>query len=257
MSDIATEPTECPVCSSPDLQYWEKIETWVCKACSHVINDDSEIAVSSLSADLTATDNQPDVTSGHDWKREISVTDTSESILVDILSKTEETADEIGVSDTVMMQAAELVTEAWQSNFMHGRTREDTVAAAVYAASRQKEHAVPPGILANVVGSDTQSVKQTYISLKKEQQLDLEPPTPDEYIEYICYRLDVPDYVSEEAKATLAEQEVLSGNPIGIAAASVYEATKSETGITLQRTARTVALTKETVWRHATNLRSE
>lgn len=242
---------ECPVCSSDAVEYWEEFDSWICDSCSYAFDDAQTASEVDLPSEGAAHDRSSEGSSAKDWTEAISVKDNSEAILVEVLSQTEDIAEEVGSSEDVSIRAAEIIVDAWESNFMHGRTKDDTVAAAFYTATREAECSVPPGVLAMAVGTEKRKVKSTYTQLKDEQELGLTPPTPEEYISYICDELELPDGVKEESEDLLEKDLPRGGNPIGIAAGGVYKsANKKNIAITLREVADVVNLTKETVWRH-------
>jgi transcription initiation factor TFIIIB Brf1 subunit/transcription initiation factor TFIIB len=107
------------------------------------------------------------------------------------------------------------------------------------------------------MGVEKSSIKKTYKKLKDELQLELGPPEPVEYVGYICQTLKLPESVQKESTRLLEETATVGGNPIGTAAASVYEiSTEQSEDVTFREIAKATSLTKETVWRHAEKLRS-
>lgn len=253
MTESPTPVEECPVCGTETISYWEEIETWVCDDCSYVIETAmSETSSPSLSTDLDRTEVKEEA-----WNESISVKDKSEANLVDVLSKVETISDKLALTDELAIRAAEVVVEAWKINFMHGRTKPDTVGASVYAASREAQQGIPPAIIADKIESDRETLKKTYQQLKAELQLNIDPPRPQEYLEHICYELNLPLGVEKTAEEILAGHSA-GGHPGGIAAAGVYVASEIEgEDLTLRRAAKVTDLTKETIWRQAERIREK
>ena len=246
MSESAASIEDCPACEAESVSYWEELEAWICDDCSY--------AVGQLSSETTIPEFSPDVdespTDDQDWNRYVSARDKSEENLVEVLSHVEEFAL------PTELRAAEIVTEAWKQNFMHGRTKPDTVGASVYAASREAQQAIPPAAIADQLTSGRQSIKNTYRQLKSELQLDIAPPRPTEYLGHICRELDLPDEVETAAEKILVGTDT-GGNPVGIAAAAVYVSVSTDgSDVTLRKAAAVTGLTKETIWRHASKLRN-
>jgi transcription initiation factor TFIIIB Brf1 subunit/transcription initiation factor TFIIB len=256
MTDTNLESTMCPVCGSDSIIYWDGIDSLICDECSHVIDSESDISGMENSIE-TATAHEQNVSSEHsDWKTQVSVQDNSEANLVDALLQAEIVATDLSLSDDVVVRIGEVVTSAWKLNFMHGRTMPKLVGAAVYAVSREQDVTVPPGVIAEMMDEEKLGIKKTYTQLKDELQLKLDPPTPAEYVDYICQSLSLPEIVATESVCLLQSTEAVGGNPVGTAGASVYEvSTVNSENITFRQVAQATALAKETVWRHAEKLR--
>jgi transcription initiation factor TFIIIB Brf1 subunit/transcription initiation factor TFIIB len=185
----------------------------------------------------------------------LSIKDDSEANLVELLSRIEEVGDELSLEVNEVTRAGEIATQAWKTNFMHGRTKEATLSAAVYAATREGERTIPPGIIADTIDVEKRKLKHAYQKLKSAQDLDLDPPDPSDYVKYLCETLDLPQDVEHQVDDILSEQTFIGGSPIGTAAASIYSVSseKSES-ITLREIAISTKLTKETIWRHTKKL---
>ena len=257
MTDADRESVTCPVCKSESMTSWDGIDSLVCNNCSYVIDSDNEVSKTDSTTEMPTAREQDDSSKHPDWETRVSVKDSSEANLVDALSQTESVATDLSLPDDVVVRAGEVVANAWQMNFMHGRTTSKTVGAAVYAVSREQDIAVPPGVVAEMTGVEKSSIKKTYKQLKSELQLELGPPEPAEYLDYICQTFELPDSVQKDSTRLLEEMATVGGNPIGTAAASVYEvSTEHSEDVTFRDIAQATSLTKETVWRHADKLRS-
>lgn len=253
MNESSPPVEECPACSADNLSYWEELETWICDDCSYVV----ETGVSNSSTPDFSEDIDGDEINDRAWDQSISVKDKSEANLVEILSLVEEVTDELALSHELAIRAAEIAVEAWKANFMHGRTKPDTVGASVYAASREMQQGIPPAIIANNINSNQQSVKDTYQQLKAELNLDIDPPSSTEYLGHICQELDLPAEVATTTETVLDGYHA-GGNPVGIAAAAVYVVSNNEGNeLTLRQAAEAIGLTKETIWRQASQIRKE
>lgn len=258
MSDPSDHNRLCPACGSEDVSYWEGIESYICNECSCVLDADTQSHQTNRPTIEPASESSTAETNEAEWKQRITVTDQSEANLVTILSLAETLVDDIALTEKVATRAAEIIVEAWKENFTHGRKKEHVIAAAVYIASRETNNAVPPGRIADAIDTDKQSVKRTYITLKKQQGFDLQPPTPDEYIEWICNALDLPSKIDDEARCVLSDSSGSAGNPIGLAAASIYiAANKQSKNITFRQAADATKLTKETIWKHSSKISDE
>ncbi len=253
MSELSTPFEECPACRAEKISYWEELETWICDDCSFVI----ETSTSETSSPTPSKDFDRNDVKEEAWSQSISVRDKSEANLVDVLSQVETICDELELPDTLAIRTAEVAVEAWKTNFMHGRTKPDTVGASVYAASREAQQGIPPAIIADKIDSDRKAVKKTYQQLKTELQLNIDPPRPIEYLGHICSELNLSTEVEKTAEKILSGHRT-GGNPVGITAAAVYIASDIEGyDLTLRRAAKVTGLTKETIWRQADRIRKK
>ncbi|MFB6200172.1 MAG: hypothetical protein ABEJ83_04785 [Candidatus Nanohaloarchaea archaeon] len=254
MTETSTEIEECPACNSNSIIYWESLDAWVCDDCSYVIDEGNELE--SKTPDLSADSNE-EKTKNLNWEESISVKDKSEANLVEVVSQVEEVADDLSLSNELSIRAVEIVVEAWKTNFMHGRTMPDTVGASIYAASREFQQSIPPAIIVDRIESDKASVKKTYRHLKSDQELDIDPPSPKEFVNRICKELNLPQRI-EKTSVDILDKHHPRGNPIGIAGAGIYKAANNEEEeITLREVAEVTGLTKETIWRHTSEIGSE
>lgn len=244
----------CPACNADCVEFWDDLDSWICGDCGVVLpeNELGERTLDELNVD------HPDHSTSEleeSWRDRISVTDNSEANLVEALHLIDEVAQSVPIQNRVVSRSAEVVTRAWETNFMHGRRKDTTVAAAVYAASREQGCAVPPGVLANSIETEKTSINSLYRKLRAKQDLDIKPPKPTDYVEYICAKQSLSEPVPETATRLLRNTRPVGGNPIGIAAAGVYEAAVTDDrDVTLRDVAETVSLTKETIWRHTKKL---
>lgn len=254
MSSNNTDPGECACCEATDLQYWESEEVWTCSNCHYVVDGNENppepvVSGANTQRDGTVADEE------RPWQASVSVTDNSEANLLSALTETEEIADRLNHCAETTVRAGEIVTEAWQSNFMHGRTVDSTVAAALYLAEREVGSPRPPAIVATEAGIDKASLKNVYMDLKQVQEADVGPPSSTEYVDYISDYLDLTQECKSEAESILAEEAECIGNPVGAAAGSVYlAAQRSSHEVSLQQAATVVGMAKETIWRHADRL---
>jgi transcription initiation factor TFIIIB Brf1 subunit/transcription initiation factor TFIIB len=250
MTGTSFVPDQCPLCDSEELEYRDEISSWTCEGCSYVFDGDGASEDISSLATATQTDESgQDET--EDWKETINARDKSEANLIDVLNKIEEVAEELRLSEEVEIRAAELVTEAWKLNFMLGRTKTDTVAAAVYAAAREYSESIPPALIAGAVGTQKRRVKDFYTSMKTELDLELPAATPEEFVPAISAELEANNEIKRAAIELLNQSGPVGGNPVAIAAAAVYEASNDRRQeLTQREIAVAVDVTKETIWRH-------
>jgi len=253
-SQAGSEPPEqCPACGAESLRHQAAIESWICAECSYVVDSGDEPSVSNSSKLIE--ESTDDKAGQIDWKSQIAVSDSSEVNLMEALSRTEDVTDAVGLSNERTLRAGEMIAEAWQINFMHGRSQERTIGAIIYAVSREVDAALPPAMIGEEMMVDRTVIKQTFQTLNRELNLDIKPPVPCEFVEAISEELELPANVEPAAKVLLRQQDTYGGNPIGIAAAAVYVTHKqNENKLTLKQLAEVTGLTKETVWRQKEQL---
>jgi transcription initiation factor TFIIB len=246
-------PEQCPACGAEVLNHQETIETWICEKCSYVLDSDEQPSVSDTS--ILAEEDTNEKTDQIDWESEIAVSGNSEVNLINALSRTGAVADAVGFSDERTLRAGEMTAEAWQTNFMHGRSQERTIGAVVYAVSREVNAALPPAMIAKEMTVSKDEIKQTYQTLTCELELGIGPPVPRDFVETLREELELSPNVESVATNLLQQQAVSGGNPIGIAAAALYVTSdESETNLTLKQLAKVTGLTKETIWRQKEQL---
>lgn len=244
----------CPACGSTALDEWGDVSSKVCSNCSAVIDSDS---VTSYTEDIDTNDGQAGEASSDAWDDDISITDASEAILIEILNRSETLSSELGLSNETELRVGELLTSAWESNFMHGRSQETTVAASIYLATRESSRTIPPGCIAEVAAIQKTDLISTYKSLRRELGCSLKPAEPADYVSFICDKLGVAEEIELNALNRLSGRETLPGNPIGSAAAGVYlSAQEKDDRVSMRELAELVGITKETVWNHTCNIES-
>jgi len=255
MTNTGSNRRGCPACGTGSITHWEELGSYICDTCSYVFDpeDSSSDVPPSLSKPETET-NSGTAEQTH-WQEHVAVKDNSEANLVDILSQSEEFSKELDLPQELEIRTAEILTEAWKSNFMHGRNKTDTIAGVLYTVSREKGKSIPPGVISRVVETDKQAVKNTHQKLTKKLSINLETPTPEEYVPSVCRELGVPTEIEDDAVDLLSEKEPRGGNPIGIAAAGIYvTCNQKDIDLTLREVAAIVSMTKETIWRQKSKL---
>lgn len=252
MTNRNTSIDQCPACGSDNLSFFEERQVWICDECSSVVSDEGDVDSTTVEFEDSVPSNTDSKNSNEiDWQDRISISDKSDQNLIEVLSLTAETGSKLEMDTEQIVRAAEIVTEAWSENWMHGRTMEWGVAASIYIAGREAGSAIPPGEIAYATDLEPESVKSSYVKLKSEMDIDLNPPSPAGYVGFIVKTLNLPPEVATEANEILYNSENHAGNPIGIAGGAVYIA-DSEGNVTLQDIAEVTHLTKETIWKHST-----
>lgn len=252
---MTSEHSRCPICDSSSVVYREDLAVWTCDDCSGVF-EDSEFPLSVEKVrqvqTLEQSENESD---SQQWSNQIAPKDNSEANLVRYLETVEELTHELTLTSEIEIRAAEITTEAWKSNFMHGRSSEESVGACLYLASRECGYSVPPGLISDALQQEKSAIKHTYKHLKSELDIEPKPATPAEFVPYICESLQLPTCYEEDALTLLTHNNIPGGNPIGVAAGAIYLVGKHETdGPTQRELALTTDLTKETIYRKSSEL---
>jgi len=255
MKRTSSDYMECPACASEDLTYWEELDSSICDSCSYVLESDIDISTIEARGNNSGVSPNSVTADGTEWKDNIAAKDKSEANLVDVLTKSEEAGECLDLSYDQEIRTAEVLTEAWKTNFMHGRNKIDTIAASLYVVSREEGNTIPPGMIARTVGTDKQSVKNMYKQLVDHLGIDLDPPIPEDYVPSVCSELGLSQDIQDAAIDLLSKQRPRGGNPVGIAAAGVYLVCDSnQTDLTLRDVGAVVNMTKETVWRQKSKI---
>lgn len=248
MSESA--PSSCPSCDSTNLERIEAIDAERCSECSLVI--DGELADVSTGSEVEGVQSIGSESSeAESWDEEVAVSDKSEQNLVELLSLVEEISTALELPAQVELESAELAANAWEENFMHGRSMEATVGAAIYSTSRATNQTIPPAIIAGEVGISKTKLLSSFRKLRHAQHLDLDPPQPTDYLHFLCFNRGFGQTVKRDAERRLHRSNYARGDPVGIACAAVYKSAQDQGhDITLREIAANGSLTKETIWRH-------
>ena len=253
-----SDPEQCPLCEAEAVNHDIEFTPGVCAECGFVVKNRDQ----TVDPDQTVSADGPELTppsepfTGGD--QVVEVKDSSEQNLVELLSMTETLGETLLLSPEGRIRAAEIVTEAWRNNILHGRSMSAGAGAAVHIACRELGCPRPVRRIADAAEIDQAVLYGTYQPLADVLSLDLDSPQPIEFVPFICESL-------ERSPAETAAQDLLrnrkkeiAGNPAGTAAAAVYIALRNQTpddAVTYRRVGEVVKKTKETVWKRATELR--
>jgi transcription initiation factor TFIIB len=247
MSPSETQISRCPSCGGEDIDTELGVSGGVCRTCGLVHDGDRWASDSTGGIDVEDYSNQSGRES--DWRENITIQGASDKQLVTFLSKIDTVADRLKLSTEERNQAADIVTEAWNRNLMHGRDMEGMVAAGVYVTCRKLGNPRPITTVAAAADVEKSTLQNSYRILINTLELEINPPAPSQYIPYLRGQLEVPDRVAERASDIL-EASTVGGNPAGIAVAALYMASDHNSdSITLSEAGETAGVTKETVWR--------
>lgn len=241
---------ECPVCGEGSLAEVEN-RGRVCQDCGLVHNEEGWSE--SLGREIVS-ENPNNDSETEEWQDGITIRDATDKQLVGMLSQIESAAQDLRLTPEVRNHAADILIEAWMGNLMHGRDIGGVLSACLYLSSRELEQPRPLESVATVCGSTESRLQNGYRALVENLELDHDPPDANQYLSFIGEELGMSEESMREANDLLSGEEIV-GNPAGVAAAALYVTARDEQNITLCDAGDAVGVTKETIWRQATELR--
>lgn len=253
-----SDSEQCPLCEAEAVNHDIEFASGVCAECGFVIKSrdqpiDSDQTASADSLELSSSE------SSTERNQVLEVKDSSEQNLVKLLSMTESLGEILLLSPEGRIRAAEIVTEAWRRNILHGRSMSAGAGAAVHIACRELGCPRPVRRIADVAEIDSAVLYDTYQPLVDVLSLNLDAPQPIEFVPFICKSLERSPTETTVAQDLLRDRkEGIAGNPAGVAAAAVYVTLQNQTpedAVTYREVGKVVKMTKETVWKQATELR--
>jgi transcription initiation factor TFIIB len=252
----------CPSCGSTAVDTDTELAPAVCQDCGLVLSQ--ELNTESFPSEVVenGNDGSPQTdenkTRSIDWQEEVVVSDASERQLVEVLSEMDSTASDLLIDPPIRLQAAEFITTAWERNLMHGRTKEITLGACLFAACDEANSPRPLRIVAEAIDAQPCNLFSTYRTIVSELGLQNDPTAPVEYLIYLQKATKVSDDVVTEAERLLNESSEIGGDPAGIAAGALYlAAVDTDLKITYVRAGQITGMTKETIWKKANAIRED
>lgn len=250
---------ECPLCGAEAVDDDIEFAPGVCSECGFVVKNRNQSADLDQIRPVDDPESLPSPKPSEEENQALEVRDSSEENLVELLSMTETLGETLLVSSEGQIRAGEVVTEAWRRNILHGRSMSAGAGAAVHAACRELEHPRPARRIADAVEINTTELYDTYQPLVDVLSLDLNSPQPVEFVPFICNSLErSPAEIAAAQDLLRDRKKEMAGNPAGIAAAAVYITLRDqapEDAVTYREVGETIKMTKETVWKRATELR--
>lgn len=258
-----TAPKRCPGCESTDIDTDTDLATGFCTDCGLVLDGQARAPSSPTPSDSpdgergeSVNGQDDDGTPDVDWRKAVEVKDVSDQRLVDLLTRVDVVAEDFALEEAVRVRTAELVVDAWESRFMHGRSEDATIAACVSIACREAERPRPAPAIAEAIGADASKLKSTFRKLVAELELQLTPVGPVEYVLYLGDELALDGESVEVAIEGLREADGIPGNPAGVAVAALYLAVSDcANAVTLSEAGQAAGVTKETVWQRVEAIR--
>lgn len=242
---------QCPACGSETLDTDIDIPGGICRGCG-LVYDGSEWAANPIRGGKMGMQSELENATRSDWRDEVTIRDASDQQLVRILSWTDDLADRLSLKSEERESAAELAVEVWDQNLMHGRELESVIAGVMYTTCRKSGQPRPSHTIADAAKVCERKLRDASKMIKRELDLQINPPGPKEYIPHLNRQFVLPNHVQKNAFEILQDTETTSGNPAAIAAAALYTATQDSDSLTLQTAGKAAGVSKETVWRHST-----
>jgi transcription initiation factor TFIIIB Brf1 subunit/transcription initiation factor TFIIB len=241
----------CPHCGSYEITIVHG-DKQVCQDCGFVIAQ-SEKLTRNQGTNYTL-DSTRDDTSDEDWTKIVSPKDSSESQLVELITQAESVVQELEGDRQDCVHAAEIVTEAWEQGYFHGRSSKVCVGAIVYVMFRQAQRPRPFGIVAETCAVSTKQLRSAYRSLGLKYSISGGVIETSLYVPFLATQLSLNECVQKKAQSLIESVPEVAGNPSAVAVASLYISAKSEDyAITLAEAGRAAGVTKETVWAKTKN----
>lgn len=250
------ESKQCPACGSEDIDYDREFAWGICADCGFVIADSSNAVEPEPPEAIDVADADEPTKA---WPQTVEAQDKSDQNLIELLTLIDTLGEPLLLSDEARVRSAELATKAWENSILHGRSKNACVGAAVRLACRELRCPRPIRVIADIVQTDVSSIQSIYQLLIDTLAIDLDPPKPGDYVLFICESLECTNVETSAQQLLHHNREYTAvGDPSGIAAAAVYIATQEHASIdavTYREVGKVVGMTKETVWKRATELR--
>jgi transcription initiation factor TFIIB len=233
---------QCPACGSASLDSLEGIPNPTCADCGLVISDDVEVPTEPEHDDESTQ--TPDA-----WPDFVSVTNETEKQTARGLNHVARLSDELSLSEDALSAATDVFAEAAVASLADGRSWQLIAAVSVCMGARDVCDPRPTGRIAEAVSVDTSKLRQTIRIFQRELDREYTGSPPVDYISYLAIDQNLSPETSTAAEA-LAEEYAdsfrLAGkNPVGVAAAAVYEAANGSR--TQRELADAAGITQETI----------
>lgn len=240
----------CPVCGEKNVTEIRDRGT-VCQECGLVHNGNRWSETSDRGI---VSDHPNDGSETEEWQDGITIRDASDKQLVGMLSQIESAAQDLRLTPEVRNHAADILIEAWTEDLMHGRDREGVIGASLYLSCRELNDPRPTTTVASAVDAADDQLRNGYQVLLDELELYHDPPDASDYLSYLGEELRLTENSIQKASDLLSDQ-MIGGNPAGVAAGALYVVSRADENITLADAGEVAGVTKETVWRKARDLK--
>jgi len=158
------------------------------------------------------------------------VSSSTERNLAVALGELQRLAAQMSLPKDVREESAFIYRKAVEKKLVRGRSIEGVVAASLYAACRMRKIPRTLDEVGQFSRTGRKEIGRTFRAIAKELKISVKPSSPADYIPRFCSILKLPQEVKAQSLFLLNEAErvdlTAGRGPTGIAAASVYLASK-------------------------------
>lgn len=160
------------------------------------------------------------------WQKRVRISKAGERNLQLALSEMNRMSSALGLPEQVSEMASVIYREALDDNLVQGRSIEGVASGCLYIACRKQR--IPRSLdeFESVARVERNEIARTYRCLVSEQDLEMEPIDPKQFVPRFCSELEAPRDVQRRAIEILedaAEEGLHSGkSPTGLAGAAIY-----------------------------------
>tara|TARA_B100000287_G_scaffold419135_1_gene456971 strand:+ start:1431 stop:2270 length:840 start_codon:yes stop_codon:yes gene_type:complete len=158
------------------------------------------------------------------------ISNSTERNLAVALGELQRLAGQMSLPRDVREESAFIYRKAVEKKLVRGRSIEGVVAASLYAACRIRSIPRTLDEVGQFSRTGRKEIGRTFRAISKELNLRVRPSSPSDYVPRFCSILNLPTTVECEALQILERAEKIDltagRGPTGIAAASVYLASK-------------------------------
>lgn len=163
------------------------------------------------------------------WQKRLRISQTGERNLQLALSEINRMSSALGLPEQVSEMASVIYRAALDDNLVQGRSIEAVASSSLYIACRKE--GIPRSLdeFDRIARVDRNEIARTYRRLVVEQELEMEPIDPKQFVPRFCSELETGLEVQRRATEILEDSEsegLHSGkSPTGLAGAAIYLAT--------------------------------
>lgn len=154
------------------------------------------------------------------------IKDATERNLVVALAELRRLATQMGLPNSIKLEAARHYRNAVKMKLVRGRSIEGVVAASLYLACRMADAPRTLDEVGHYSRTGRKEIGRTYRAIVKALKIQVPPAEPSGYVPRFCTSLNLPSPVQVRALRLVSDSQKISGTagrgPTGIAAAAVY-----------------------------------
>jgi len=186
------------------------------------------------------------------WQDRLRISQTGERNLQLALSEINRMSSALELPEQVSEMASVIYQTALDNNLVQGRSIEGVASSSLYIACRKQ--GIPRSLdeFDKIARVDRSEIGRSYRSLVTEQDLEMRPIDPKQFVPRFCSELGLDPEIQREAQEILeltADEGLHSGkSPTGLAGAAIYiAATDTETKVTQSEIAEVAQVTEVTI----------